>query len=198
MITPANPAVGLVMDPWRFDPAAAIVAANRVIRAGSDAPGLLRQWVSQAASTEEAMATVIATCIAVAPIPVFGRASTFRPDALPLPHHPFVVWGDVPFLPVDALEVGGAMMAPADFIEACFRHGALLKSPLVPEDPFQAAIALLSSQEWLALIVPELTTQASRMVRVQAARAKGHTPSFEPATAESDQFEEWWEHCIQH
>ena len=198
MMTPFNPAAGLVMDPWRFDPAAAIIAANRVIRAGPDAPGLLQQWINQAADIEEAVAAVIATRIAVAPIPVFGRARIFQPDAPLLPHHPFVVYDDVPFLPVDALEVGGAMMAPADFIATCFRQGVLLKSPLVPEDPIQAATALLSSQEWLALIVPEMTMQASRMVRVQAARAKGRTPNFEPSSAENNQFEEWWEQSIQY
>jgi hypothetical protein len=196
MMTPFNPAVGLVMDPWRFDPAAAITAANRVIRAGPDAPGLLRQWVNQAARIEEAMAVVIATCIAVAPVPVYGRPSIFRPDGPLLPHHPFVVCGDVPFLPSDALEVGGAMMAPADFIEACFRHGALLKSPLVPQDPVHAAIALISSQEWIGLIVPDMATRASWMVRLQAARAKGCAPDFAPPTAEDDQLKRWWEHFI--
>jgi hypothetical protein len=197
MMPALNPAVGLVMDPWRFDPAAAIVSANRVIRAGPDAPRLLRQWVSQAPGIEEAMAAVIATCIAVAPVPVHGRPSNFRSDAPPLAHHPFVLCGDVPFLPADALSAGGAMMAPADYIEACFRHGALLKSPLIPEDPFHAATALLSSKEWVALIVPEMNTPASRMVRLQAARAKGRAPDFEPSTAKDDQFEEWWEDCIQ-
>lgn len=189
--------VGLIMDPWRFDPSAAIVAANRVIRAGPDAPDFLRRWVRQASGIEEAMPAVIAARIAIAPVPVWGRAATFRPDAPPLLHHPFVLWGDVPFLPADALEAGGAMMAPADFIEACLRHGELLTSPLVPQDPIDAAAALLSSQEWAALILPEMAAQASRMVRVQAARAKGLAPDFDPVTAAEDQFAAWWEQRLQ-
>ncbi len=192
MMSPPNPAAGLVMDPWRFDPAAAIVAANRVIRAGPGALGLLRQWIRQASGIEEATAAVIAARIAVAPVPVYGRPNTFRPDAPPLPHHPFVVYCDVPFLPADVTEAGGAMMAPADFIEACFRQGTLRQSPLIPEDPIHAAIALVGSQEWASLILPEMVSPASRMVRLQAARAKGHTPPFEPSIAGDDQFEQWW------
>ena len=162
MTAPFHPAVGLVMDPWRFDPAATVKAANRVIRAGPGAPALLREWASQAPRLEDAMAAVIVTLIAVEPVPIYGRIGFFRSDAPSLPHHPFVLWGDVPFLPIDAMEVGAAMMAPADFIETCFRQGALLKAPLVPQDPFHAAFALLSSQEWIQLIVPQALTLASR------------------------------------
>lgn len=184
---------GLVMDPWRFNPAAAMVAANRVIRAGPHAPQDLRQWVGRAVDLEEAMTAVIATRIAVAPIPIYGRVGAFRPGAPPLPHHPFVLSGDVPFLPADPIEAGGAMMAPPDFIETCFRHGVLRQSPLIPEDPIHAAIALIASPEWDALILPEMNSTASRMVRLQAVRAKGRAPGFEPSTAEDDQFEEWWQ-----
>jgi len=197
MRPPFRPAAGLVMDPWRFDPGAAVAAANRVIQAGHDAPGLVGRWVSEAARLEAAMAAVMATRIAVMPVPAYGRASNFRADAPLLPHHPFVVCGDVPFLPAESLEVGGAMMAPADQIKACFRHGVLRKSPLAPEDPVRAVFALLSSEEWFATIMPEMAARASWMVRLQAARATGRAPDFEPSTAEDDRLEEWWERYIQ-
>ena len=196
MMSWPKPAVGLVMDPWRFNPAAASVAANRVICAGPNAPAVLRQWVSRAADLEEAMAAVIAARIAVAPVPIYGRVGTFRPDAPPLPHHPFVMSRDVPFLPADAIEAGGAMMAPADLIETCFRHGVLRQSPLAPENPIRAVLALIASEAWDALILPDRKPPVSRMVRLQAVRALGRTdllPGFEPSIAEGEQFEEWWQ-----
>lgn len=196
MMPPPNLAHGLVMDAWRFDPAAAIIMANRVIGAGNRAQALLRQWISEAANSAEAIAAVIAASIALAPVPVYGHPSNFRPDALPLPHHPFILSGDVPFLPAGAIEAGGAMLSPADFIEACFRHGTLRPSLLAPEDPIQAVIALIASPAWNALILPELSPMASRMVRLQAIRAAGGAPSFETATADDRQFEEWWQNDI--
>ncbi|HEX8489385.1 MAG TPA: hypothetical protein VF626_00070 [Chthoniobacterales bacterium] len=188
-------AVGCVMEPWRFDPAAASAAANQVIRAGANALAFLRTWVSQAADGEEAMAAVIATRIAVAPVPVYARADTFRPDAPHLPHHPFVLSLDLPFLPTATSESGGAMLAPADFIEACFHHGVLRESLLEPEDPFRAVLALIASESWDALILPDARQRASRMVRWQAVRAMGRIDLLarcEPSTAEDQQFEEWW------
>jgi hypothetical protein len=191
-----TPAVGLVMDPWRFDPAAAGAAANRVILAGSDALTVLRQWVNQAAGFQEATAAVIAARIAIAPIPVYGRPDTFRQDAPPLPHHPFVLSSDVPFLPAGGVETGGALPAPADFIETCFRHGVLRQLPLVPANPILAALALIASETWDALIVTEMKPRASRMVRLQAVRALGRAEllsGFEPSMAEDERFEEWWQ-----
>jgi hypothetical protein len=196
MISWRKLAVGLVMDPWRFDPAAASAAANRIIHAGPDALAVLRQWVRQAVGLEEAMAAVIAARIAVAPVPVYGRADTFRPEAPPLPHHPFVVSSDVPFLPAEAIEAGGAMIAPADLIETCFRHGVLRPSPLDPADPIRAVLALIASKAWDDLILPDRRPRASRMVRLQAVRAMGRPdllPRFEPSIAEDEPFEEWWQ-----
>jgi hypothetical protein len=191
-----EPAAGLVMDPWRFDPAAASAAANSIIRAGPAAPALLRQWVGQAGDIEQAMAAVIATRIAVAPVPVYGRADTFRPDAPHLPHHPFVLSGDLPFLPASAFEAGGASLAPADLIEACLQHGVLLQSLLEPGDPIGAVLALIASERWDALILPDSRRRASRLVRWQAMRAIGRADLLagcEPAVAGDDQFEEWWQ-----
>jgi hypothetical protein len=186
---------GLVMDPWRFDPAAASAAANSIVRAGPGALALLRAWVGQAADAEEAMAAVVATRIAVAPVPIYGRADTYRPDAPRLPHYPFVLSADLPFLPVSAFEAGGANLPPADLIEACFQGGELRQSPLEPGDPTAAALALLASERWAALILPEARQRAARMVRWQAVRAIGRTDLLagcQPTLAEDDQFERWW------
>jgi len=187
-------AVGLCMDPWRFDPAAASAAANEVVRAGATALSKLSEWVNQSANLEEEMAAVIAARIAVAPVPVYGRADTLRPDAPPLPHHPFVMSSDLPFLPVTAFETGGAVLAPADEIEACFRYGTL-QQRLAPGEPMGAALALITSKTWDALILPEARPRASRMVRWQAVRATGRAEllaGIEPSLAEDDHFERWW------
>ncbi len=192
-------APGLVLDPWRFDPAAASAAANRIIRAGPGALALLREWISQAAGFGEAMAAVIATRIAVAPVPVFGRADTFRPDAPQLPHHPFILSGDLPFLPAGASEAGGTNLTPAAHIEACFQQGVLRRLPLEPEDSLQAVLALIASEHWDALILPDARGRASRMVRWQAVRAAGRTDLLgrcDPSTADDHQFEEWWQTCV--
>lgn len=192
-------AVGLVMDPWRFDPAAAVVAANRVIQAGPDAQAFLREWVREATDLKEAMAAVIAGRIAIAPVPVLGRADTFRPDAPSLPHHPFVLSCDVPFLPASGFEAGGATLAPADLIDVCFRHGLLRDSPLEPADPIRAVLDLVASKTWDALILPDARQRASRMVRCQAARAKGRTDlpaRIEPSLADDDQFDQWWQTSV--
>src|SRR5262245_54026108 len=166
-------APGLLLDPWRFDPAAASAAASALVRAGPRALSVVREWVGQAADLEQAMAAAVATRIAVAPVPVYGRADTYRPDAPALPHHPFVLSDDLPFLPAGALEAGGASLAPADFIEACFQQGVLRRSSLAPGDPTDAALALLASEDWSALILPDARPRASRMVRWQAVRAAG-------------------------
>jgi hypothetical protein len=187
------------MDPWRFDPTAASVAVNRVIRAGPHALALLLEWVHEADDSEEAIGAVIATRIAVAPVPVFGRSASFLSGAPPLPHHPFVMSNDVPFLPEDALEAGGAMIAPAEFVEMCFRQGVLRQSLLVAANPIPAVLDLLASDVWDALIAPERKARSSRMVRFQAVRATGRTellPTFEPSITEDEQFEHWWRFCL--
>lgn len=192
-------AVGIVMDPWRFDPASAAAAANLVIRSGDAAADTLLDWIDQAADFQQAMAAVIAARIAIAPVPAYASADTFRPDAPSLPHHPFVMSLDLPFLPVGAFEVGGAMLAPADQVKACLRHGVLRHAPLEPGDPINAALALLASGQWDALILPEVRLRASRMVRWQAVRATQRTDlldRIEPVAAEDDQFEAWWKRCI--
>jgi len=183
------------MDPWRFDPASAAAAANLAIGSGDAAAGTLLDWIEQAADFQEAMEAVIAARIAVAPVPAYASADTFRSDAPPLPHHPFVMSLDLPFLPVGGFEVGGAMLAPADQVKAYFQHGALSKTPLEPGDPIQAVLALLASGQWNALILPGERARASRMVRWQALRATRRTDLFarvDPSAADDDQFEEWW------
>ena len=193
-----NPTNGLVMDPWRFDPAAASAAANRVIGAGSDASAILRQWVSQAADFEEEVAPTIAARLALESVPVYGGVTTYRSDAPTLPHHPFVLSGDVPFLPAEPAEAGGAMIAPSDFIEMCLRQGVLRSSLLTSENPILAALALLASGIWDALIIADMKPRASRMVRLQSVRATGRTrllPDFDPSIVEDKPFEEWWQTC---
>jgi hypothetical protein len=123
------------------------------------------------------------------------QADTYRPDAPSLPHHPFVLSCDVPFLPVAAFEAGGATLAPADLIDACFRHGRLRDSLLEPADPIHAALDLIASKTWDALILPDARRRASRMVRYQAVRAKGRTDlpaRIESSLADDDQFDQWW------
>jgi hypothetical protein len=187
------------MNPWRFNPATGSAAANRIIRSGGGALSALSEWVDQAADLQEAMAAVIAARIAVAPLPAYGGADTFRSDAPPLPHHPFVMSLDLPFLPAATFEAGGAMLAPADQIEACFQHGVLRQTPLEPGDPIQAVLALLASEQWNALILPDASRRASRMVRWQAVRATCRTDLLarcDPEAADDDQFERWWQDCI--
>jgi hypothetical protein len=112
---------------------------------------------------------------------------------------PFVLSSDIPFLPAGTLEAGGAMPAPADFIEICFRHRVLSRSPLAPANPIAAVLALIASELWDALILPQMQPRASRMVRLQAVRALGRTvspPGFDPSFAEDERFEEWWQTCL--
>jgi hypothetical protein len=160
---------------------------------------LLQGQISKATDREQAMAAVIAARIAVEPVPVMGRADTFRPDAPNLPHHPFVLSGDLPFLPVAAFEGGGASIAPADQVEACFRLGVLRTSVLKPADPIHAALDLIDSQVWDSLILSSARGNTSRMVRWQAALAKGRKhvlTLLEPSTADDDQFEDWWQTVV--
>jgi hypothetical protein len=195
MISWRKLAIGLSMDPWRFDPAAASTAANAVVRAGPAALSVLSEWVYQASDLEEAMAAVIAARIAVAPVPVYGRADTFQPNAPHLLHHPFVLSDDLPFLPASAFEGGGAIPDPATQIEACFRHGTLIQL-LEPGEPTRAALALIASKMWDSLIFPDARQRASRIVRWQAVRAMGRAEllsGLQPSLAEDDQFERWWQ-----
>lgn len=188
--------VGLVLDPWRFDPAAAVRAANEIIRAGTGAQALLKEWISQARDPEEALAAALATRLAVSPVPPFGVADTFRPDAPRLPHHPFIVSGDLPFLPVGGFEAAGAALAPADTIDACFRTGVVRSSQLQPENPIRAVTALLASDTWEATILREATRRASNMVRWQAVRALGRADLLalpDPSTADDAVFDAWWQ-----
>lgn len=190
---------GLVLDPWRFDPVEGALAANEVIRAGSGALSLLQERISEATDLEEAVAAVIAARIAVAPTPVFGRADTFRPDGSVLPHHPFVLSRDLPFLPVGAFEGGGASVAPATQVELCFRDGSIQTSPFNPGDPIRAAVDLIDSPTWRDLILPSARGIASRMVRWQAARGKRRADPLtrlEPSTADDDEFERWWQTIV--
>jgi len=187
------------MDAWRFDPAAVVAAVNLVVRAGPQAKPFLRERITEAANLEEAMSATIAARIALAPVPVHGIADTFRPDAPALPHHPFVLSQDLPFLPTSALEAGGAAFSPADLVEACFRQGKLRPTPLEPGPSVEAALSLLASEAWAALIAPEAMPRASRMVRWQAVRATGRTDllaGFEPAIATASRFEEWWDTAL--
>jgi hypothetical protein len=190
---------GLVLDPWRFDPAAAVRAANDLILAASGAQALLRDWIGQARSPGEAMAAVIAARLALTPVPPLGRADNFRPDAPALPHHPFIVSCDLPFLPVGAFEAAGAGLAPDAAIDACFRTGLLRDSPFEPGDPLRAATDLLSSTTWDATILQDAKRRASNMVRWQAVRALGRADllaRLDPRAADDAAFDAWWHSCV--
>jgi hypothetical protein len=105
----------------------------------------------------------------------------------------------VPFLPASGFEAGGATLAPADLIDACFRLGRLRGSLLEPADPIHAVLDLIASKTWDALILPDARRRASRMVRYQAVRAKGRMdlpPGLEPLLADDDRFEEWWQSSV--
>lgn len=191
--------VGLVLHPWRFDPAAAVRAANDVIQCGPDAQALLHGWVGEARNPEQAMAAVIAARLAVTPVPPLGAADTFRPDAPPLPHHPFLLSGDLPFLPVGAFEAAGASLAPGEAIDACFRTGVLRSSRFQPAHPIRAATALLACETWDRTILQEAKRRASAMVRWQAVRALGWADllaQLDPRTADDAAFDAWWQACV--
>jgi hypothetical protein len=189
---------GLLLDPWRFDPCAAARAANQVIRAGGRAQALLHEWVAQSRDALEATAAVIAARLAVTPVPWLAGADTYRRDAPRLPHHPFIVSDDLPFLPVGAFEGGGAGLAPDDAIDACFSTGALLGVPFEPADPMRAASDLLRSGAGNATILEQAKPRASNIVRWQAVRALGRHDllvGLDPATADDAEFDAWWQSC---
>jgi hypothetical protein len=188
---------GLLLDPWRFDPAAAARAANDVLRAGAGAQALLQRWVGESRAAHEAMAAVLVARLVLHPVPPLGAADSFRPDAPPLPHHPFIVSDGLPFLPVGEFEAGGAGLAPIDAIAAVFGRGRLRTAPYDDSaDPIRAVTDLLRSERWQATIVEHARPQASQRVRWQAVRALGRADllaGLEPATADAAAFEAWWQ-----
>jgi hypothetical protein len=183
---------GLVLDPWRFDPSAAIEAVNLAIAGGRN---LVQDWVDNAAGVEQATASTIVARLVTDPAPVLGRADTFRSDAPGIPHFPFLFSDDVPFLPASTLAVGGAALGPQDFVRSCLANGEFRLTPLAPSDPREAADKLIDSPEWLAVIDPIAQGSAALMVRWQAARALGRPElleEIEPTAAGSELVEAWW------
>jgi hypothetical protein len=192
-MTWADAVPGLVFDPWRFDPSAAVEGVNLAVSGG---PQLVQSWADTASSPEQAVASTIVARLVTEPAPVVGRADTFRVDAPAVPHHPFLLSGDVPFLPMSALAVGGASVGAQDFVRACLATGAFRPTRLDPSDPREAANNLIGSAQWLAVIDPTAHDRAALMVRWQAARALGRPgllDGIEPGAAGSEEIEAWWD-----
>lgn len=188
---------GLLLDPWRFDPAAAARAANDVLRAGEGAQALLQGWAAQAQGPQQAVAALLAARLALTPVPPLAAADAFRPDAPVLPHAPFIVCAGLPFLPAGEFEGAGAGMAPIDAIAALFRSGRLRSAAYDDTaDPMAAATELLQSARWQATILEHARPQASQRVRWQAVRALGRAEllaGLDPASADPAAFEAWWQ-----
>jgi len=156
-----------------YDPRTVIDAVNRLAAAGPErAVAELRDAVAVGVPADGPLLVARAAFVPVEPGASLPRLELGRPDvdeetaSRHFPLFPLALQDDIPFLLVTGYQLGGEP-DPGAYLDWCGREGRL-REPLQPgDDPPGAAEALIGSEAWAALGVPE---SHAEMIREQARR----------------------------